>query len=147
MNAKSAKKTGSNSKNKSAKKTGSTNLNAPPADECSAPSEQTPQPEPAAKEEGQNESANSFAEAFNRMGIPLPDQAEESEILSQAKYLVKKVQVMLHAPLGDIEKGELAEHVSDLGNLVTKIALEKATLVCERDRLLQEVTELKARPS
>ena len=60
---------------------------------------------------------------------------------------MKKVQEIKHAPLGDIEKSVLAEHVSHLVNLVIKIALEKATLVCERDRLLQEVIELKARPS
>ena len=68
------------------------------------------------------------------MGIPLPGQAEEPDILCQAEILVKKVQVMLHAKLGDIEKGVISEYVMDLGNMVTKMALEKATLVCEQDR-------------
>ena len=81
------------------------------------------------------------------MGIPLPDQAEEPDILSQAENLVKKVQVMLHAKLGSIEKGVISEYVTDLGSMVTKMVLEKATVVCEQDRLLQEVLELKARPS
>ena len=145
-NAKPAKKKGSISKTKSAKKTGSIS-NAPPTGECSAPPEQDPQPEQAAKEEGLNEPTESFTDAFAEMGIPLPDQAEEPDTLSQAQFLVKKVQVMLHAQLGSVEKGVISDYVTDLGNLVTKIALEKATLVCERDRLLQEVIELKAKPS
>ena len=113
LNAKSAKKTGSNSKNKYAKKTGSTNSNAPPIGECSATPEQDPQPEQIAKEEGSNDPPELFTSAFTKMGIPLPDQAEEPDTLSQAESLVKKVQVMLHAKLGDIEKGVISEHVSD----------------------------------
>ena len=59
------------------------------------------------------------------MGIPLTDQAEEPDTLSQAEYLVKKVQVMMHATLGSIEKGMISELIANLGNMVTKIALEK----------------------
>ena len=59
------------------------------------------------------------------MGIPSLDLDSSDDPQVKAQELVKKVQIMLHAKLGVIEKGVVADLVLDLGNFVNPNRLEE----------------------
>ena len=157
QSSKSAKKTGSTKSVNSEKKNNSASNatvnktdgveRSVPTGESSAPPEQAPPTSLCAGDEVLNESADSLSTAFAKMGIPSPDLSSNDDLLGRAQELVKKVQVMLHTTLGNIERGVVEDLVQDLGNMVTQIALEKTKVECERDSLLHEVLQYRAKPN